>query len=545
MTRVSLAECRINQQRTSTITSRMCAFWVLRCGLMFCGLLWSMPALATPLRILVSASATRGLEGEITLRHANRDATRVRDLFVRLGGVDATHAILTVDATRESVLAAFARAKVLAESRSQNDVQLFFYFSGHGDRSKVHLAGTSLTKIEIATAMAQVPAGLRVAISDACRTRENAMKGPVLEPGFAIELPVGPDATGAVWVHASADGEPAQESDELQGAVFTHYWLSGLSGAADADGDRRVTLHESYTYAFNQTIFRTSQSAGIAQRPALDEQLKESAPLVLTEIDARSARVSMPQGEDAHYYVYTAFQKSVVAEGWSHPARRLVLALAPGRYIVQRRRPHSAAMELALGTGESRDLQPADFRAVPEEVLAQKGGTVDLHPHDLALGGGAGVGGLAAMTIGGSLLYSYRMSDFALDTGLSAAQSLETNAANRVRTLQYGARAGVSYRPRLSERTALNLGVALTLAYAQEAIERLDAGELTSAGYPTRRTASAWVPGSELRTVVRVEFTQAIWAELGPAAGIQFPLRDKKLSPSPYGAVDARIGVRF
>jgi Caspase domain len=545
MTRASLRECRTIQPRGRIAALRIAGLWLLRFGVMLCGLAWSVPVLATPLRILVSAAATRGLEGEITLRHANRDAARVRDMFVRLGGVEPAHAILTVDATRESVLAAFARAKVLAESRPQNDVQMFFYFSGHGDRNKVHLAGASLTKSEIAVAMAQVPAGLRVAVSDACRTRDNAMKGPALEPGFAIELPAGPDATGAVWVHASADGEPAQESDELQGAVFTHYWLSALSGAADADGDRRVTLHESYTYVFNQTIFRTSQSAGIAQRPALDEQLKESAPLVLTEIDARSARVGLPQGDDAHYYVYTAFQKSVVAEGWSHPTRRLVLALAPGRYIVQRRRPHSAAMELALGSGESRDLQPAEFRAVPEEVLAQKGGTVELHPHDLALGGAVSLGGLAATTLGASLFYSYRMGEFALDTGVAAAQSLETNAANRVRTLQYGARAGASYRPRLGEQMALNLGLAFTLAYAHEAIERLDAGELTAAGYPTRRTATAWVPSSELRVGVRVEFTQTVWAELGPNAGIQFPLRDKKVSPAAYAGADVRIGVRF
>jgi hypothetical protein len=304
-------------------------------------------------------------------------------------------------------------------------------------------------------------------------------------------------------------------------------------------------LHESYTYAFNQTIFRTTRSAGIAQRPALDEQLKEAAPLVITEIDARSARIGLPQGEDAHYYVYTAFQKTIVAEGWSNPARRLVLALAPGRYIVQRRRPHSAAIELALGNGESRDLQPADFRDVPEEVLAQKGGSVELHPHDLSLGGGAAVGGLAATTFNAGAGYSYRIADFALDAEVIVQQSQETNAANRVATSQYGARAGVSFRPRLGSRATLNLGASFVGIFAKETLERVDAGEVTAAGYATRRSASAFVPGAELRAAIRAEFTQTIWGEFGPQGGVLFPRRDTTIKPAPYLGADLRLGVRF
>jgi hypothetical protein len=54
-------------------------------------------------------------------------------------------------------------------------------------------------------------------------------------------------ADGVVWLSASETGEAAQGSDELRGALCTHYWVNGLRGAADGDG--RVTLAESYDFA--------------------------------------------------------------------------------------------------------------------------------------------------------------------------------------------------------------------------------------------------------------------------------------------------------
>lgn len=54
---------------------------------------------------------------------------------------------------------------------------------------------------------------------------------------------------GRVYITSSAAGERAQESDEIQGSVFTHYLLAGLRGAADDSGDRRVSLEEAYRFA--------------------------------------------------------------------------------------------------------------------------------------------------------------------------------------------------------------------------------------------------------------------------------------------------------
>ncbi len=74
---------------------------------------------------------------------------------------------------------------------------------------------------------------------DACRsTRAKGMSG---EEGFAISLGSPAGSSGLAWLFASADGEAAQDSDQLGGALFTHAWVTGLRGAADANPRRTNT----------------------------------------------------------------------------------------------------------------------------------------------------------------------------------------------------------------------------------------------------------------------------------------------------------------
>lgn len=116
------------------------------------------------------------------------------------------------------------------------------------------------------------------------------MKGVTAEDAFAITASPSESASGAVKIHASADGEVAQESDELGGAVFTHYLVTGLSGAADVDGDGRVTLAEAYAFAYHHTLYRSTRSSGAVQRPAAVFDLKEAAPVILTQ-PANASRI--------------------------------------------------------------------------------------------------------------------------------------------------------------------------------------------------------------------------------------------------------------
>ena len=129
-----------------------------------------------------------------------------------------------------------------AKKHPAEDVTIIFYFSGHGDREAIHLGESRVLVSELSARLSQVPAALRIVVTDACRSSRE--KGMTAEPAFPISLGLLPSARGSVWLNAASDGEAAQESDELQGAIFTHAWLNGLRGAAAANGDARVTLDE-------------------------------------------------------------------------------------------------------------------------------------------------------------------------------------------------------------------------------------------------------------------------------------------------------------
>ena len=87
-----------------------------------------------------------------------------------------------------------------------------------------------------------MPAAMKVLVLDACQTaRLGQSRGVRAGPSFEIGV-VRPAVEGLVVIRSTRSGEPAHESDALQGAVFAHYLVSSLRGAGDADQDGRVTL---------------------------------------------------------------------------------------------------------------------------------------------------------------------------------------------------------------------------------------------------------------------------------------------------------------
>jgi len=143
-------------------------------------------ARAEPIRILVAASHARGAPGELPLQHAAEDARHVKDALVALGGFRASDAIVLDDPTIADLDAALARARSLAQGHAEGEVTFVFYFSGHGDRDRIHLGGETLAIADLAARVRAVPAGLRILVTDACRNYPTRMKGITTEPGFAI-----------------------------------------------------------------------------------------------------------------------------------------------------------------------------------------------------------------------------------------------------------------------------------------------------------------------------------------------------------------------
>jgi hypothetical protein len=496
---------------------------------------------AQPIRILVAASHSRGADGEPALQHTTEDADHVRDVLTALGGFAPEAVFRLVDPTVTALEGAIDRARSLAAAHPAGEVTFLLYFSGHGDRDAIRLAGESLPVSELSERVRAVPAALRVLVTDACRNDPTRSKGIGTEPGFAMSGSVAP-ATGVVWLSASDAGEAAQESDELHGALFTHYWVSGLRGAADANGDGRVTLAESYDFAYSQTLFRSVRGSGVLQHPAATFALSQAAPVVLTQTFGNATRLEFPQLADARYLVYALGSRSVLGEIWSRPDRRVVLAVPAGRYIVEERSPGggSAAAEVVLAFGQDRALTQADFRAVPEEQMAGKGGEFVLRPNEIGLELGAGTSrtadGQAAVLVG----YERVTGVWAAGVGARGSLGVQRTPANHVDIVSVGLQATVEHRWRLGSALLL-LGAGAAADVIHQHVRRADAARVSAAGYPADFDFAALAPGPTAAATVRVPVGTTAWMEVAARGELLFPQFDGR--PGPLWSLLGGIGT--
>ncbi len=475
-------------------------------------------ARAEPLRVLVAAGQTQGLAGQPTLRHADADASRFRDVMVSLGGVKADQAILVTGATRARLMAAIEQAKKAAAA-AEGAAEIFVYISGHGDQTHLDMAGEAVPLGDIEAALRAVPASLRVLVTDACRTVEpTRTKGISDADPFALRLDA-PAARGFVWMQAASDGQVAQESDALGGSLFTSFLVSGLRGAADANGDARVTLDEAYSYAYSQTLFRSARVSGTMQRPSVRQSLDETGPVVVTRTSRASARLTLPAGADAQYLLYAAGTRGVLAEVWGRPDAGLELAVPPGVYVLYRRlRGTSAATDIVLAKGEQRTIGASDFRAVAAEVLAAKGGALELRRSRLGVASGAGWtqdGGVGPTL---TLLADRWGDDLGVGARLAATVGGSTHGRNDVQ-VQVAQLDAVVQGRLVTGPFELSVGAGPSLMMIAEQLRRTDAAKLEGTGYPTRSSYVGLGGGLVVEGLARWAVPDSRWQVMLGARG--------------------------
>ncbi len=525
-------------------------------------LLASSAASAEPVRLLVSVGHKMGLAAEQPLKFADTDAARVRDVLVSMGGVTPEHAVVLNEPTPAQLWAALDKLKAQAAKHDQSEVTILFYFSGHGDREALHLGDQRVPIMDLSQRLGQIPAALRIVVTDACRSTRD--KGMTAEAAFPISLGQLPQASGSVWLNAASDGEAAQESDELQGAIFTHAWLNGLRGAADANGDGRVSLDESFAFAHAQTLLRSAKSSGVLQKPEAIVSLTETAPVVLTQTAQKLAVVSLPPSRDTHYLVYAAGAKSVLAEIWGAGDRRTQLAVPPGRYVIHRRFGGAGGLaQIAIGQGEERDLEGPDFAPASLEALAKKGGgdsdadvaeaVHDAQPyrpkHELELGWEVGSSVRAPLLTGPTAGYAYVLgSHAALDFGGGLELTSVSGDLEKEKTVTPFARVAIEPRWTLG-RFTLRAAAGARAGVIFQTITRADASVLERGGYPGSTSTSAFTWGPEARAGVRwataAETSRALFVDL--EGGTNLAIFDQagatKAIPSVTGMLG--LGARF
>jgi hypothetical protein len=285
-------------------------------------------------RFALVASSNNGGAGRVALRFANSDAESLTRVLATLGGVQSRDVMLVQEASRAGLQNAFTQVKkeIAAERRPKVRRELFMYYSGHSDEDGLLLGGDRVDYRELRRWIDESGADVRIVVLDSCASGALIrQKGGVRRQAFLSDAST--QARGHAFLTASSADEAAQESDRIGAAFFTHYLVSGMRGAADANHDRRVTLNEAYQFAYNETLHRTETSRVGAQHPAYDFQLAGTGDLVVTDLHASGARLVLARDLFGRIYVRDA-NDHLLAELRKEPGYPVELGLDAGSYRV-------------------------------------------------------------------------------------------------------------------------------------------------------------------------------------------------------------------
>ncbi len=329
-------------------------------------------------RIALVIASSEGGEGRETLRHALSDAKAFAGVLEELGGLHSDNLLLLdePDGSQLDRELAGLSEQIAAARGSAKRVELLVYFSGHSDRDGLLLGSESYSYDRLRKRLDALGADVRLVVLDSCSSGEmTRSKGGQRRPPFLEDD--ASDVRGYAILTSSAADEVAQESDDLQGSFFTHFLVSGLRGAADVNGDSRVTLNEAYQFAFHQTLARTEKTRGGAQHAAYDMELAGKGDLVLTDMRQTTTTLVLDEPLSGRIYVRGADGRLAV-ELDKRSGKKVTLGLPAGRYEIVRDdddRLSEAVVE--LGPGQKQTVGAEDFGDVDAEETRARGSQFD------------------------------------------------------------------------------------------------------------------------------------------------------------------------
>lgn len=334
-----------------------------------------------PPRYALVVGANDGGPGRPALRYAHSDADAFADVMTELGGI-ASDALVRLDQPTPGQLSSALR-DLGERTRGTDDASIVVYYSGHSDVHGLLLDGARYPYAALRAELDAIDAELRIAVIDGCAS--GAMfraKGGSVAPSFVGSAA---EVSGHAFLSSSTADELSQEADHLGASYFTHALVTGLRGAADYDGDHRVTLLEARTFAAEETLSRTQTSQLGAQHPAYDIVLSGTGDVVLTDVRELRSALTLPEALRGRIYVWDE-ARHLVAELHKPPGRAIALGLPAGRYDVVVDRDGALLRGwVAVPNGVSAELIEALLIPTIASVTVARGQLVERVPLTAAL----------------------------------------------------------------------------------------------------------------------------------------------------------------
>ncbi len=247
------------------------------------------------------------------------------------------------------------RDQLKAEGGAGSTVYVFY--AGHGLTDRLFLepelsAEAAVSGRELQARLAELKAEQIYLFVDACRAQSLFSRRGAPGPDLAAELEALERASQSVKLGvlaAAASDRPAGESQGLQGGFFSHALASGLTGAADVDGDARVDFGELAAFV----AFNTERLSG--QRPWFSPP---GGALKATVMELRgTSRLLLPAALSGRVRILARGGLPVVAEAHLRGGHALAFTLPPGRYDVSLLEgAHLRTGRVELPAGPPRDV---------------------------------------------------------------------------------------------------------------------------------------------------------------------------------------------
>jgi hypothetical protein len=334
---------------------------------------------AAATRLVLSVGCNRGDRDHEPLRFAEAEAAAFATLMTEVGGADAEDVTVLqapdVHAFDRALTELARRATILHARGVPAEVVVFL--SGHARNGAFFLGRDCVYLSRLREVLESMPADVVVVFLDACHAGAALRtKGARPVAGYAMEVAPLPGLTGRVLITSSGSAEPSYESDASGGSLFARNLLSGLRGAADADGDHQVTLDESYAWLYSRTLADSLAEAGLPQHPHLDADLQGAGALVLTDLNRAHARLTVEPGDDPlEVWVVDEARDRAVVEVEVAAGPDAAIAIPPGRYTVYlRSRDRARVLHMELAEGEQRTVSARDGRLATAGPVRTMGG---------------------------------------------------------------------------------------------------------------------------------------------------------------------------
>lgn len=317
------------------------------------------------IRYGIYVGSNSGGENTQRLLYAETDAVSFQKTMTEIGGIPASNGILLLDPTKSDLDDAMASvSKMINQNKIRSKRSEFvFYYSGHSDENSLLLGNTSYGYSELKAAISNIPSDVHVVILDSCysgnfiRIKGGQRKKPFLMDDSSV-------VKGHAYLSSSSSQEFAQESAEIGSSFFTNALLTGLRGAADSSGDKKITLNELYSYAFSETLSKTENSGVGPQHPNYNITLVGSGDLVLSDISNSDSMVLLSADLNGQVFIRDRNGK-LISEINKVSDVPVYLALEKGDYsatVIQKKATLQG--NFSITNGKVYELSEKSFRQI-------------------------------------------------------------------------------------------------------------------------------------------------------------------------------------